>query len=108
MPESEIVRELRTIRTLLAIDKDDELSDIFGDLDEISEEILAELSSTEWRGAKEFKSDISEEHDTSKRTVERRVDSLLNRNLIENRGDGSATKYRLTGLHDAGQLVLEK
>jgi hypothetical protein len=107
MTESQVVRELRTIRTLLAIDKEDELSDIFGDLDEISKAILAEFSSTEWRGAGEFKSDIVEEQDSSDRTVERRVDSLLERNLIEKKGNGPGTEYRLTGLYDVGRLVLD-
>jgi len=107
MTESEMVRELRTIRTLLAIDKKDELSEIFGDSDEISETILDKLSSTEWRRAGELKSDVAEEHDSSNRTVNRRVDSLLDRNLIEKKGNSRATEYRLTGLYDAGRLVLE-
>jgi len=106
MTDSEVVRELRTIRTLLAIDKEDELSEIFGDLDEISEAILDELSSTKWRGAEEFKSDVVEAQDTSNSTFERRVDSLLDRNLIEDKGNSSGTEYRLTGLYDAGELVL--
>jgi len=107
MTESEMVRELRTIRTLLAIDKADELSKIFGDLDEISKAILDKLSSTEWRRVGEFKSDIVEEQDSSNSTFERRIDSLIDRNLVEKKGNGPSTEYRLTGLYDAGQLVLE-
>jgi len=107
MTKSEILHEIRTIRTLLAIDKEEELSEIFGNLDEISEAILDELSPTEWRGAGEFKSDVVEEQNTSDSTFDRRIDSLLDRNLIEKTGNGPGTEYRLTGLYDAGELVLK-
>lgn len=108
MTEDELARELRTIRTLLAIDKEEKLHEIFDDLDKVEKAILNEFSSTEWRGTGEFKSELAEEQNTSVRTVDRRIDSLLDGNLVERKGNSSGTEYRLTGLYDAGRLVLEE
>jgi DNA-binding MarR family transcriptional regulator len=108
MIEDKLAHELRTIQTLLVIDKKEELHEIFGDLDKVEKAILNKFSSTEWRGTGEFKSELAEEQNTSVRTVDRRIDSLLDRNLVEKKGNSSGTEYRLTGLYDAGQLVLEE
>lgn len=108
MTDSEVVRELKTIRTLIALDKEEKLADIFSEIDDIQHDITNELSPTEWRKASEFKSDIADMHDTSNKTVERRLDSLIDHSLVERKGKGAGTKYRLTGLYDAAELVLEK
>ncbi|WP_081603269.1 MULTISPECIES: winged helix-turn-helix domain-containing protein [unclassified Haloferax] len=102
MSDEEILAELRTIRTLLALDKDEELNEILSGLDEIEEEIV-ETVGDEWDGLSA--SEVANEYDVGDRTVRRRIRSLEEANLIEKRGSGRGTEYRKTGLIRAAKLV---
>lgn len=102
MSEEEILAELRTIRTLLALDKEEELNGILNGLDEVEEEIIERVSD-EWEGLSS--SEIADECDVGDRTVQRRIGSLEEANLIEKRGSGRGTEYRETGLLRAAELV---
>ena len=102
MSDEETLAELRTIRTLLALDKEEELNRILNGLDEVEEEIVERIGD-EWGGLS-F-SAVADECDVSDRTVQRRTRNLEEANLIEKRGSGRGTEYRETGLLRAAELV---
>ena len=102
MTEEQILTELRTIRTLHALDKEEELDDILSGLDEVEKKIIEEVDE-EWSTLPT--SEIAETCDVAERTVRRRVGNLEEVNLIERQGNASSTKYRETGLLRAAELV---
>lgn len=102
MSDEEILAELRTIRTLLALDKEEELNRILNGLDEVEEEIIERVSD-EW--SRISSSEIADEHDVADRTVQRRIGNLEEANLIERRGSAGGTEYRETGLLRAAELI---
>lgn len=102
MSDEEILAELRTIRTLLALDKEEEMGEILNDLDEVEQEIIDRLDK-EWTTFST--SEVAEECDVGTSTVGRRVSNLEEVNLIEKRGNGRGTEYRETGLLRAAKLV---
>lgn len=102
MSEDEILSELRTIRTLLALDKGDELKDIISDLDQIQHDALDEIGET-WTSV--ATDEIAEAHGVSVRTVQRRIGVIKSKNLIEQKGSRSGAEYRATGLLKAARLV---
>lgn len=102
MTEGKILAELRTIRTLLSIDKEQRLNEMTSGLSDIQEQVLDELAE-EWSAIPT--SDIAEQHDVSKRTVQRQVGELEEMNLVEKKGAGGGTEYRTTGLSRAAELV---
>jgi len=102
MSEEQILAELRTIRTLLALDKMEELNEIMNGLDEVEQEIIERVGN-EWDGLSS--SEIADECDVGDRTVQRRIGSLEETNLIEKRGNGRGTEYRETRLLRAAELV---
>lgn len=102
MSEEEILAELRTIRTLLAFNKEEKLDSIMGSLDEVEQNITEEVDE-EWGSLST--SEIADGCDVTDRTVQRRVGSLEESNLIEKRGNGAGTEYRETGLLKAAELV---
>ena len=105
MNEEEILGELRTIRTLLALDKEEEMNGMLNDLDEVEQEIINRLDD-EWTTFST--SEVADECDVGTRTVGRRVSNLEEANLIERRGNGRGTEYRETGLLRAAELVSTK
>jgi DNA-binding MarR family transcriptional regulator len=103
MSDEEILAELRTIRTLLAIDKKEELEELTTDLSELQEHLLNRLEHTEWHSLPT--SEIAEEFETTTRTVQKHRSDLENKNLVEKDGDGRGATYRKTGLlHSAEQI----
>jgi len=104
MTDEDILSELRTIRTLLAFDKQDELSEIIEALDEEQKVFLDELEAS-WTSVSTKA--VAEEADVSKRTVQRGVGELVEMNLIQKQGNGRGTKYRTTGLYKAAELVTD-
>jgi transcriptional antiterminator len=102
----EILAELRTIRTLLALDKEPQLQEYMDELDSSHERVLEEFSYTEWRPLPT--ADLAEELDISKRTVQLKVGDLIDFHLVERRGSGSGSEYRKTGLLHAAELVTER
>lgn len=108
MSEEQILEELRTIRTLLAIDKEDDLNELTTNLSEIQKHILNELDFTEWRSLST--SNIAETFDCGTTTVRNHRSELEEKNLITKDGDKRGAKYRKTGLlRSAEQIgVLEK
>lgn len=103
MTEEQIISELRTIRTLLAFERKQELGDIIDDLSEIQERILKEIESEGWSSIQT--SEIANEYDVSKRTVQNHLGRLIDENLVEKQGEGRGTEYRKTGLLRAAELV---
>lgn len=101
MSDEEILAELRTIRTLLALDKKEELNGILNGLDEVEQAIIEKVGD-EWNGLST--SEIADELDVGDRTVQRRIGDLEEANLIEKRGSGRGTEYRETGLLRAADL----
>lgn len=102
MTEEQILSELRTIRTLLALNKEEELNGILNDLDEVEQAIIERVSD-EWDDLSS--AEIADEYDVTDRTVQRRIGDLEEANLIEKRGSGRGTEYRETGLLRAAELV---
>ena len=103
MIEEETLMELRTIKTLLAIDKRDEIEDLTAEFSPIQEEILNRLDSYEWRSL--ATSEIAEITDVSNVTVRDHRSDLEDRNLVEKRGSGSGAEYRVTGLLGCAELL---
>lgn len=101
----EILAELRTIRTLLALDKEERLKELTPDLSDIQESILKRLDYTEWKSLPT--SEIADNHGTSTTTVRNHRDELVNNSMIFQSGSGSGTEYRKTGLlRSAKELAL--
>lgn len=103
MIEQELLMEMRTVKLLLAIDKRDDLEELTSDFSEYQEEILGRLDTYEWRSIPT--SEIAEALDAHANTVRRHIAKLEDRNLVEKRGDGGGTEYRLTGLMGCAQLL---
>lgn len=108
MTEEEILEELRTIRTLLAIDKEQDLQQLTNDLSEIQRAILRELSFSEWRSIST--ADVAEETGSGTSTVGRHRTELEDRNLINSRGEARGAEYQKSGLLRAAEQtgVLEE
>ncbi|MFC6757686.1 MULTISPECIES: DeoR family transcriptional regulator [Haloarcula] len=102
MTNEEILAELRTIRTLLALEKEEELNGILNGLDEVEQALVGEIDD-EWGSL--ATEEIAEECDVGERTVRRRVGNLEEIHLIERQGNRSGTKYRETGLLRAAELI---
>ncbi|WP_327053158.1 hypothetical protein [Halomicrococcus gelatinilyticus] len=103
MSDEEILAELRTIRTLLALDKEEQLNGFVDNHSEIQNQILDGLSGDEWSSIPT--SEIADEHDVSNEAVRRRIRDLMDDRLIERQGKGAATEYRKTGILRAAELV---
>lgn len=103
MTDKEILTELRTIRTLLTLEKEDRLEEIVSELSDIQEDILDELDYNEWRRG--FSAELAESHDVSKRHVQRETKDLVAKGLLERQGSGSGTEYRKSALMRAANLI---
>lgn len=103
MSEEDILAELRTIRTLLALDKEEELEELATDFSELQKHLLDRLEYTEWHSLPT--SEIAEEFETSTTTVRNHRSELEEKNLVEKDGDGSGTTYRKTGLLRSAELI---
>lgn len=101
MTQDEILTELRTIRALLALDKEDRLRELTPELSDIQYSIIDELDYSEWNALPT--SDIANNHDTHANTVRNHRDELLENNMIIHSGSGSGTKYRKTGQFRSAQ-----
>lgn len=95
MMEEEAIMELRTIKTLLSIDKREELNAIASEFTPIQREILGYLDPYEWKGLPT--SDIADEMETSPNTVRNHRSDLEERNIVEKRGDDGGAEYRISG-----------
>lgn len=102
MTAEEILAELRTIRTLLALDKEEELDEIMNNLDEVEQAIIKKLDNA-WGSLPT--SEIAEECNVANRTVQRRIKRLEKSHLIEKQGNVGGREYRETGLLRAAELV---
>lgn len=102
MTDEDILAELRTIRVLLSIDKEEELDEILNSLDEV-EKTIVEWVGDEWDSLPT--SEIAESCNVGDRTVQRRVNSLEESYIIEKQGNGAGTEYRETGLLRAAELI---
>lgn len=103
MTDKEILAELRTIRTLLALDKEEELNQFSNGLSEAQEHILSKLEYDEWSSLSS--STLADDLDSSTRTIQRETSDLVEKNLIEKKGAGRGTKYRKTGLLKATEMI---
>lgn len=103
MLEEEALRELRTIKTILAIDKQEDLEELTDNFSTIQEHILGLLDSYEWNSL--ATSEIAKEMDTHANTVRRHRSDLEDRNLVEKRGDDGGAEYRITGLLGCAELL---
>jgi predicted transcriptional regulator len=102
MTNKGILAELRTIRVFLAIDKEEELNGVLYGLVEV-EKTIVERVGDEWDSLPTSK--IAESCNVGDRTVQRRVISLEQSNIIENQGNTTDTEYRETGLLRAAELI---
>lgn len=105
MSDEEILEELRTIRALLTLGKEDELRGILHDLSDIQQHIIEELDE-DWQSIDT--SEVADEFDVSTRHVQREMGSLVEANLINKQGAGRGTEYRKTGLTNAADLVISE
>lgn len=103
MTDDDILSELRTIRTLLTLDKEDRLMELVDNLNGVQEEALEKLEFEEWSSG--FTENIAESRDVSERTVQRAINDLVDKNLVEKRGSGRGTEYRKSELLRAAKLV---
>lgn len=103
MTNDEVLKELKTIRTLLAIDKEEDLRELTTELSETQEHIMQMLSYSEWRSIPT--SDVADELDIVNRTVQEHRSELEEMNLINKRGKGGGTEYRITGLYRAAESL---
>lgn len=103
MSEEEILSELRAIRTLLSLDKKEQLEQIIDGLSDKQKRILDELDGQDWTSIPT--SEISEEFDVSDRSIQNHLGKLVDKNLIEKQGYGAGTEYRATGLLEAAEIV---
>lgn len=103
MTDEEILTELRTIRTLLALEKEGRLEEIVSELSDTQKDIIDELDYNEWRRG--FSAELAEEHDVSKRQVQRDTKELVANGLVERQGSGPGTEYRKSALLRAADLV---
>jgi predicted ArsR family transcriptional regulator len=103
MADEEVMRELKTIRTLLAIDKEEELQELTMELSGTQEHILDMLSYSEWRSIST--SDVADELDVGTTTVRNHRCELEDKNLINKRGQKRGAEYRKTGLFRAAESL---
>ncbi|GAB3679661.1 hypothetical protein GCM10028857_01340 [Salinarchaeum chitinilyticum] len=105
MTDEKILSELRTIRTLLALDKEERLNERLNGHSDIQEQVLDQLSDENW--AQLPTADLADEHDVSKKTIQNHVGDLIDDGLIERKGQGGGIEYRKTGLLSAAELVAD-
>lgn len=103
MVDNEILEELKTIRILLAIDKEDQLREMTTELSEIQEYILDILSYSEWRSIST--SEVADDLDVGETTVREHRSELEEMNLINKKGQAGGTEYRKTGLFRAADSL---
>lgn len=94
----ELLEELRSIRALLMMDKQDDLEELGASINEEQSRILEELSYTEWVKSSDIKDEITNELGVSGKTFNRRMSDLEQEGLVEKEGQKSGTRYRKTGL----------
>lgn len=94
----ELLEELRSIRALLMMDKQDALEEMGEGIDDEQLRILEELSYDEWVKSSDIKDVITDDLGISGRTFTRRVKDLEQKGFLEKEGQKSGTKYRKTGL----------
>lgn len=103
MTEEEILKELKTIRTLLAMDKEDDLEELATELSDTQKHILDLLNYSEWRSIST--SEVADELDAGKTTIRNHRSELEDKNLINKRGNGSGAEYQKTGLLRAAESL---
>jgi predicted transcriptional regulator len=103
MTEDEILHELRSIRTLLAIDKEEEMEELTTGLSEIQQHILSLLDYSEWRPIPT--SDVADDMNVGTTTIRNHRSELEAKNLIAKKGQGSRAAYRKTGLLRSAELL---
>lgn len=103
--DDEILTELKTIRTLLSLEKEERLKKITEDSDEFQEAILDELQFDDWTKTSAFKEDLIEQFDSSSSTFNRKIKDLRTKNLIEKKGSGRGTMLKKSALLKAANLV---
>ncbi|WP_436906710.1 hypothetical protein [Halosimplex marinum] len=103
MTDEEVLKELKTIRTLLAMDKGEELEELTTDLSNIQRHILDMLHYSEWRPIST--SEVSDELDVGNTTVREHRYELEDKNLINKRGEKRGAEYRKTGLLRAAESL---
>lgn len=96
MTDEELLSELRTIRLLLSIDKEEEIEQLVTGLSEKQKHILSQLSYSEWRSIST--SEIADQFDVGTTTVRNHRSELEEKNLIAKKGQGKGAVYRKTGL----------
>jgi len=103
MTQEELLEELRTIRTLLAIDKEDDIEKLVGELSDVQQHILEELSFSEWRPLSS--SEIADSFGCSGNKVRNHRSDLVERHLIAKEGVKRGATYRKTGLLRAAEQM---
>lgn len=101
--DDDILSELRTIRQLLTLEKENRLEEMVGGLSDIQQDVINELKYVEWERG--FSEEIADAHDVSKRQVQRETKDLVEKNLIKRKGAASGTEYRKSALFRAADLA---
>lgn len=103
MTDEEILKELKTIRTLLAMDKEDDLEELTTELSDTQSHILESLNYSEWRSIPT--SEVADELGVGNATIRRHRSELEDKNLINKRGEKGGAEYRKTGLLRAAESL---
>lgn len=103
MTDEEVLKELKTIRTLLAMDKEGNLEELTTELSMIQRHILDMLHYSEWRSIST--STVADELDVANSTFRDHRSELEEKNLINKRGEKKGAEYRKTGLLRAAESL---
>jgi len=98
MSDEAVLAELRAIRDLLIMNGGEKVEELAEGLGKQHIGLLGELETGDWTRSSEVLPLVADDVGVSKEAVRQKKDHLLDRNFIKQRGKGSGTEYRKTGL----------
>lgn len=98
MSDEAILAELRAIRDLLIINGGEKVEELTEGLGEQHVGLLSELKTGDWVRSSDALTSVADEAGVTTEAVRQKKEQLLEQQFIEQRGNGSGTEYRKTGL----------
>lgn len=107
MTEEAILAELRTIRDILIITGGEPVEELTNDLSEKHVRFLEELKTGEWVESSDILPKLADEFSVTTEAIRQKKVDLQDRDMVEQSGSGSNTKYRKTGIGLAAERAVE-
>lgn len=99
MDEEAILRELKSIKYLLAVGKEADIERRYLALSDQERRALTSIDTRDWIPSSVLKEDLEDQLDVSDRRIRQILSGLVQENLLERRGRGRSTEYRKSDLY---------